>query len=57
MKYSIKDNKFEIRKSRNLYVGNIIKIVKNEILQADVVIIKSSNEGSFCYLETSNLDG
>ena len=57
MKYSIKDNKFEIRKSRNLYVGNIIKIVKNEILQADVVIIKSSNEGGFCYLETSNLDG
>ncbi|MCQ2817766.1 MAG: phospholipid-translocating P-type ATPase [archaeon] len=38
-------------------VGNIIKVKKDETLPADILVIKSSNENGFCFLETSNLDG
>ena len=38
-------------------VGNIIKISKDEIIPADILIIKTSHENGFCYLQTSNLDG
>ena len=38
-------------------VGNIIKIFKDEIIPADVLVIKTSHENGFCYLQTSNLDG
>jgi len=42
---------------KNLYIGDIIKVSKNEILPADIVVIKSTNESGFCYLQTTNLDG
>ena len=38
-------------------VGNIIKIKKDELIPCDVLVIKSSHENGFCYLQTSNLDG
>ena len=41
----------------DIKVGNIIKVQRNETLPADILVIKSSNENGFCYLETSNLDG
>ena len=38
-------------------MGSFIKIQKNEILPADILIIKSSDDSGLCYLETTNLDG
>ena len=37
--------------------GNIVKIIKEEEFSADCVIIQSSNNTGFCYIDTKNLDG
>ena len=37
-------------------VEKIIKISKDEIIHADIFVIKTSHENVFCYLQTSNLD-
>ena len=42
---------------KDLQVGNIIKIKKDEIVPADSLIIKSSSKNGLCYLQTTNLDG
>ena len=52
-----KDTKFCIEKCQNIRVGNIIKIHKDELIPADVLVIKSSLKNGFCYMQTSNLDG
>jgi magnesium-transporting ATPase (P-type) len=35
----------------------LIKVQKNDIVPADMLVVQSSAENGFCYLETSNLDG
>jgi magnesium-transporting ATPase (P-type) len=42
---------------RDLSVGKIIKIQKNDTIPADVLILKSSSPNGFSYLQTSSLDG
>ena len=44
-------------KCKNIKVGNIIKIKKGNMIPADVLIIKSSLNNGYCYMETTNLDG
>ena len=51
------NNKFRKDICQNIKVGNIIKIYKDELIPADVLIIKSSLKNGFCYMQTSNLDG
>lgn len=48
---------FEKSNWSNVYVGEILKINKNEIIPCDLLVIKSSAENGYCYLETTNLDG
>jgi P-type E1-E2 ATPase len=48
---------FEDVRWRDLSVGKIIKIQKNDVIPADVLILKSSSANGFCYLQTSSLDG
>jgi len=55
--YNFTSKLFEESKWRDLCVGSIIKVNKNDILPADVLVIKSSNGNGFCYLSTCNLDG
>ena len=38
-------------------IGNIIKVRKEEMIPADLLIIKTSLSNGFCYMQTSNLDG
>ena len=52
-----KDTKFCIEKCQNIRIGNIIKIHKDELIPADVLVIKSSLKSGLCYMQTSNLDG
>ena len=52
-----KNKRFYKEKCQNIKVGNIIKIYKEEMIPADVLIIKSSLKNGFCYMQTSNLDG
>jgi len=42
---------------KDLLVGDIIKVNKNEILPADIIVIYSSSVNGICYLQTTNLDG
>jgi magnesium-transporting ATPase (P-type) len=50
-------NGFRSVKWRELRVGDIIKVCRNEIIPADSIILASSDKGGECQIETSNLDG
>jgi P-type E1-E2 ATPase len=57
LQYNKFHNIFEEVSWKDLAVGRIVKIQKNEIIPADVLILKSSSSNGFCYLQTSSLDG
>ena len=40
-----------------IQVGNIIKVRKEELIPADLLILKTSLSNGYCYMQTSNLDG
>eukprot|EP00347_Sterkiella_histriomuscorum_P021414 403334057 len=45
------------KKWENIRVGNIVKIEQNELIPADIILIKSSCPQGLCYLESQNLQG
>ncbi|PKU70255.1 probable phospholipid-transporting ATPase 8 [Dendrobium catenatum] len=42
---------------KKLRVGDIVRVEKDEFFPADLVLISSSSEDGFCFVETMNLDG
>lgn len=42
---------------RNVSVGSLVKIFRNEPFPADVILVNSSEPKGTCYIETKNLDG
>jgi phospholipid-translocating ATPase len=48
---------FEYTGWKNLKVGHIVKIMKDEFFPADLILVSSSYEDAVCYVETMNLDG
>ncbi|GFR50254.1 hypothetical protein Agub_g12440 [Astrephomene gubernaculifera] len=42
---------------RDLAVGDIVKVVNDTEIPADVVFLSSSDAANICYVETANLDG
>lgn len=56
-KYNYDKKEFEKIAWKDLKVGDVIEISKNEQIPCDGIIIKSSNENNLGYLETTNLDG
>ncbi|XP_048318383.2 putative phospholipid-transporting ATPase 9 [Ziziphus jujuba] len=51
------DGKFEHTEWKNLRVGDMVKVEKNEFFPADLILLSSSYEDAVCYVETMNLDG
>ncbi|KAL6520255.1 putative phospholipid-transporting ATPase 8 [Orobanche minor] len=44
-------------KWKNLRVGDVVKVHKDEYFPADLLFLSSSYEDGICYVETTNLDG
>ena len=56
--YDLDKEKFIIKKWKDVFVGNILKVKKGEYFPADCVLISSTDRKTHgCYIETKNLDG
>ena len=52
-----KNGTFINKKWSDIKIGNMIKVKKDEIIPADLLVLCSSNKDSAFYLQTANLDG
>ena len=56
--YDLDKKEFVTKKWKDIFIGNIVKIKKNEYFPADCVLISSSDRKTHnCFVETKNLDG
>lgn len=50
-------SQFELKRWRDLKVGQIVKVQDTEFFPADMILLSSSSPKGICYVETKNLDG
>ncbi|KAK8511801.1 hypothetical protein V6N13_029393 [Hibiscus sabdariffa] len=51
------DGMFDHTEWKNLRVGDVVKVEKDEFFPTDLILLASSYEDAVCYVETMNLDG
>lgn len=44
-------------KWKELHVGDVVRVYKDEVIPADLVVLNSALKNGYCYLETTNIDG
>ncbi|XP_041654122.1 phospholipid-transporting ATPase VB [Cheilinus undulatus] len=55
--YSRREKQFIERRWKDVRVGDFVRVVCNEIIPADLLLLHTSDPNGVCHTETSNLDG
>ncbi|XP_061582226.1 phospholipid-transporting ATPase VB [Cololabis saira] len=55
--YSRREKQFVDRRWKDVRVGDFVRVVCNEIVPADLLLVHTSDRNGACHIETSNLDG
>lgn len=45
------------RRWKDVRVGDFVKVVSNETVPADLLLLHTSDPNNVCHIETANLDG
>ncbi|XP_072529657.1 phospholipid-transporting ATPase VB [Salminus brasiliensis] len=55
--YSRSKQSFEERRWKDVRVGDFVRVLSNEIIPADILLLHTSDPNGVCHMETANLDG
>ncbi|XP_048884771.1 phospholipid-transporting ATPase VB isoform X1 [Brienomyrus brachyistius] len=55
--YDWKQQDFVLKRWKDVRVGDFVKVVCNEVIPADILLLNTSDPNGVCHLETANLDG
>lgn len=53
----LREGEFKQMRSDQMVVGDIVFVKEDETFAADLIVLTSSHEGGFCFIQTSSLDG
>uniref|UniRef100_A0A3B4D0W9 Phospholipid-transporting ATPase n=1 Tax=Pygocentrus nattereri TaxID=42514 RepID=A0A3B4D0W9_PYGNA len=55
--YSRSQRSFVERRWKDVRVGDFVRVLSNEIIPADILLLHTSDPNGVCHMETANLDG